>query len=113
MQIENFKLNADPRLNLQLPNSRFAICNLQFAFCNLHFAFCILQFLNSHFSNFSICNTLILHCCAFVAETDWFPSRSRLIASSIPFMNWVASKVEKRLAISRASLMTTVFGVSS
>ena len=40
-------------------------------------------------------------------------SRSSLIASRIPLMNWVASKVENRLAISNASLMTTVCGVSS
>ena len=40
-------------------------------------------------------------------------SRSRLIASRIPLMNCVASQVEKRRAISRASFIVTVRGVDS
>lgn len=39
-------------------------------------------------------------------------SRSRLIPSRMPLMNCVASYVLKRRAISNASLMTTVLGVS-
>ncbi len=46
--------------------------------------------------------------CGFGASIPAAFSRSSLIASRIPFINWVASNVENRRAISSASFITTV-----